>query len=348
MGAKTGPETDHLTFLREAASEASHYGFFALLRQAETRSRTLPRIGRSRLPHEDVATLAHAASMDFPAATLESIEVEDGKRPKIRSRFLGLTGPMGALPLHLTEYAVYERRYAKHQPFGGFLDLLTGRMLQFFYRAWADSQPAAQADRPEDDQFARYVAAVTSAGDGAPDGTSALTPSMRLHVAGLFLSRRSAAALTDGLSGLLGLPVTVQEFVGRWRSILPEDQTSLTAGGGYAGLGAGACLGPRVRIADDAFRVRVRTTDMAQYESLLPSGARFAVAAEALTALSPPHLEWELELEIEEGQAAPACLSRGARLGWSSWMAPRRGSSYRADARLRRESAAVGVKRGLN
>jgi hypothetical protein len=38
------------------------------------------------------------------------------------------------------------------------LDLLAGRMLQFFYRAWADSQPAAQADRPADDRFADVIA----------------------------------------------------------------------------------------------------------------------------------------------------------------------------------------------
>ena len=80
-----------------------------------------------------------------------ALTVTDG-RAKLRGLWLGLTGPMGALPTHLTEFAFYERRYAKTQPFGDFLDLLAGRMLQLFYRVWADSQPTAQADRPDDDR----------------------------------------------------------------------------------------------------------------------------------------------------------------------------------------------------
>ncbi|MEZ5749068.1 MAG: type VI secretion system baseplate subunit TssG [Caenibius sp.] len=48
----------------------------------------------------------------------------------------------------MTEFAIFERRYADAFPFGDWLDLMAGRMLQLFYRAWAESQPAALADRP--------------------------------------------------------------------------------------------------------------------------------------------------------------------------------------------------------
>ena len=54
-----------------------------------------------------------------------------------------------------------ERRYGHKRPFGRFLDMLAGRMLQFFYRAWADSQPVSHADRPGDDRFGRYLAALS-------------------------------------------------------------------------------------------------------------------------------------------------------------------------------------------
>ena len=80
---------------------------------------------------------------------MDEIEPSTGGRLRVRSLFLGLTGPMGALPIHLTEYAFYERRMGEKRPFGRWLDVLTDRMLQFFYRAWADGQPAVQADRTQ-------------------------------------------------------------------------------------------------------------------------------------------------------------------------------------------------------
>src|SRR5690348_12070889 len=110
----------HLNFLREAAASANRFGFFALLRHAESRAPELPRIGRSRQPTLNIADFAHSPRLDFPGATIEQIEFGKTGRARIRALFLGLTGPMGPLPLHLTEFAHYERRYSQMQPFGRF------------------------------------------------------------------------------------------------------------------------------------------------------------------------------------------------------------------------------------
>src|ERR1051326_7476657 len=137
--ADTGrPTSEHLTFFQDAAKVANRFGFFPILRQAEALAPDRPRIGYSRRPDQNVADLAHGSTLDFPGATIDRIEFGKKGRARVRSLFLGLTGPMGALPLHLTEFAQYERRYAASQPFGRFLDLLTDRMLQFFYRDLAD------------------------------------------------------------------------------------------------------------------------------------------------------------------------------------------------------------------
>lgn len=339
MAAETEPASDHLTFLQTAARTIRQYGFFALARGAEARARQLPRIGRARQPAEDVLRVAHAPTMDFPAATLEGIEPTARGGYRVRGYFLGLTGPMGPLPLHLTEYAAYERRYAKSAPFGNFLDLISNRMLQFFYRAWADSQPAAQADRPADDRFAGYLDALSGAADGSGART-AFTDGMRRYYAGLFASRRNAAVLQDAVSQILGAPVRVREFVGRWRDITTGDQSRLGAAG-LSVLGDGAVLGGRVRIADDTVRLTVRLASQADYDALTPGGDKFALAAEAIDAFCPGHIDWELELEIDEAEARPAALGAGARLGWSSWVSPRPDGGLRADARLRRASLAL-------
>jgi type VI secretion system protein ImpH len=341
MAAPDGPASDHLRFLAEAAGSARRWGFFPLVRGAEARARGLPRVGRSRAPAQNVADMAHAPRLDFPGATLDAIEPAPGGRMRVRGTFLGLTGPMGPLPIHLTEFAWYERRYGDKQPFGRWLDLLTDRMLQFFYRAWADSQPAAHADRPEDDRFADYLAALSGAREGAAtDG--AFPAAGRLHYAGVFASRRSAASIQDGLQHLMRTPVRIREFIPRMREIEPEDRTRIGGTGAYATLGRDAVLGGRVLTLDDTFRVVVRARDLAEYETLLPGGSRFAAACEALEAFKPSHLDWELEVEVAELKAGAVQLGRKGRLGWSSWaLGKTETTRIRADARLRRRANAL-------
>ncbi|WP_440979345.1 type VI secretion system baseplate subunit TssG [Sphingomonas pseudosanguinis] len=331
MAAEDRSPADHLSFLAAAAADTKRHGLFPIARGAEARAPHLPRLGRARRPAQSIADLAQVPTLAFPDSTLAGVAVKDG-RARVEGHWLGLTGPMGPLPQHLTEFAAFERRYARQQPFGRWLDVLAGRMLQFFYRAWADSQPAAQADRPQDDRFAEQAARLTGATQGAkPNG--AFPAHARLHYAALFAGRRSAGAIEDALTHLLGQSVRVLEYQPRWRDIEPEDQTRL--GRQFSGFGEGMVLGRRTRVASDAFRVVIRARSRADYEALLPGGKRFAILSEALDAFAPSHLEWDVALETPAEQAPAARLDGRTRLGWSGWLGGG-GSDVRRDAHLRR------------
>lgn len=330
-------------------ADLSRAGLFALVRQLEARAAGKPRLGKAKRPEQSIVDLAQEPSMAFEAATLSAVAQKKG-RPQLRGFWLGLMGPMGPLPSHLTEFAVYERRNAKKRPFGDWLDLISGRMLQLFYRAWAQSQPAAHADRPKDDQFARWLAALSGAMEGT-GGDSAFFDRARVHYAGLFSGLRSAVAIEDGLSHLLAQPVRVTEFVPRWRTFEPEDRSRL--GRNFCTLGGDAILGGKVSSASDAFRVTVRAQSWRDYLSMLPGGERFRVAAEAIDAFKPSHLEWDLCVEIEDDKAPPARLDGRGRLGWTTWVKrplrkgrAARGAndpvSIRADAHLRKTSIRKG------
>ena len=330
MAAENRAPPQHLNFLAAAQEGLTRSGLFPLVRGAEARAPELPRVGRSKRPDQNVVDLKHVPAFVFPARTLESVTIEGG-RARVSGYWLGLTGPMGPLPTHLTEYAAYERRYAKTKPFGDFLDLLGGRMLQLYYRSWADSQPAAHADREDSDQFAVYLAALSGATEGVSP-TAGFPARARLHYAGLFAGRRSAAALEDALTHLLGVEARVHEFQPRWRRIEAQDQSRL--GRSFATLGSDAVAGQRVRIASDAFRVVIRTDAYDEFEGLLPCAKRFGIAAEALDAFAPSHLEWDIMLEIDEALVPPARLDGRARLGWTSWLQPSGKGGLRADAHL--------------
>lgn len=325
----------HLTYLDVVAQDVRRCGLYPVVRGAEARALNLPRVGTSRRPSQNIVDLAQVPSLAFPAATIEEIR-RRGDRTDIFGHWLGLTGSMGPLPTHLTEFAAYERRYSKTQPFGQFLDLLAGRMLQFFYRAWAESQAAAQADRIDDDRFAFYLAALSGSAEGV-SSQSAFPARGRLHYASLFASRRSASAIQDTLTYLLGTYVRVDEYQPRWRQLEQEDRTRL--GRGFSTLGRDVVLGARVRQVSDAFRVFVRVDDLRAYRALLPNGPHFALVSEALDAFSPSHLDWDIALEMDHAQIPPARLDGRAALGWLCWL-PGTRAGVRSDAHLKRRGRA--------
>lgn len=346
MAPADRPPPQHLSFLAEASGEVRRWGLFSLVRGAEARARGLPRVGRSRRPNQNVVDLVQEPALYFPAPTLHSVETRNG-RPEVSGYWLGLLGPMGPLPTHLSEFAVFERRYAKSRPFGRWLNLISGRMLQLFYRAWGESQPAAQADRPDDDRFARYLGALSGAANGVSPH-SIFPAQARLHYAALFASRRSAVGIEDALGHLLNQKVRVLEYQPRWRDIAPEDQTRL--GQQFCGLGRDMLAGKRVLSASDAFRVVVHARSADEYEALMPSGKRFAIVSEALDAFAPSHLEWDMAIEMEERHARPARLDGRTRLGLTGWMSPGKGkpggNSLRIDAHLKRRARPVTELKG--
>lgn len=334
MAAEDRDARAYLTFAQAAAAAPRRFSLFAFVRGLAARDRGKPPVGQSRLPSQDLVKLRQIPHTHFPASTLERVEVEDG-RAEASGYWLGLTGPMSPLPLHLTEFAAYERKYAKSYPFGDFLDLLTGRFLQLFYRAWAVSQPAVQADRGEDDSFADFIGALTGAREGARE-SSAFSADMRLHYAALFASRRSAGAIAGGLQHLLGLPVTIREFVPVMRDIAAEDQTRL--GMCHNRLGD-AMLGRQVYLVADRFEVQVTASTQQQFRRLLPGGDLFPLAAEALDTLAPSHLEWGMTLRLPQAEVGPARLGDAGQLGWSMWIGQPANDDFRDDVHLRRSSA---------
>lgn len=354
MDAVSGPATDDLTsLLADVAGQADRWELFALARGVEQARPAAPRIGTSLDPADELVDWVHEPSLNFPRTTVARFE-EGPRRPRVRSRHLGLTGPMGPLPLHMADIALAERRVAGPHPYGDFLDLLSARMLQSFYRAWSQSEPCAQADRPADDGFATLLGAISGATDlrfadpaarGAPteDGFDAWR---RLAYGGHLQGLRSASAVADLLAHLLGRPVVVDEAVGRWRAIPADARTRIgTRRGAHGQLGQGAILGERFFAVEWDVAINVTARDAADLDALLPGGDANRLLVEAARTVLPPSLDWTVRVEIAEAAAPAARLGRGAtkgtRLGLTGWMAPR---SKQGQARPRRDVRLDGRK----
>ena len=106
----------------------------------------MPRVGESISPRQDPVRFGQNPSLAFAPATLESFSpATDGLPARLQVYFLGLFGPNGPLPFHLTEFA-HERLHAHRDPsLTRFLDVFHHRMLSLFYRAWANSRKARRS-----------------------------------------------------------------------------------------------------------------------------------------------------------------------------------------------------------
>ncbi len=179
--------SDLVDLFRNLANEPYRFDFFQALRRLECLSPESPRLGESGSPQEDPIRLGQEPSLAFSPSTLSGLRPGAGGRPpRLMVHFMGLLGPNGPLPLHITEFARDRLRNSDDPTFARFLDVFHHRMLSLFYRAWAVSQPTVQLDRPESDRFAEYVGSFLGIGESSLRNRDAFPDWAKLYYAGRF------------------------------------------------------------------------------------------------------------------------------------------------------------------
>jgi type VI secretion system protein ImpH len=308
--------------LEEALRRApTTFDFFQALRRLEAAYPEKPRLGESVRPAEEPVRLGQEPSLSFaPAALAAFLPGTDGGPPRLQVSFLGLSGPNGPLPLHLTEYVRDRMRNANDPTLARFFDLFHHRILSLFYRAWANSQPTVQRDRPQSDHFTTYVGALIGLAlpglqkrDRFPD------------VAKLFYAGRLAAQTrnAEGLQAMVGdffkMPAAVEEFIGAWVDLPATERWSLNGGPGGIPLGLCTNLGARVWQKQTKFRVTLGPLQRKQFQSMLPEGEQLGVLTALVKNYVGEQLDWDLRLILDEKTDQPLRLG-AARMGWDAWL----------------------------
>lgn len=362
-----------MSYLDDLRREPWRYDFFAVMRRLErSLERTgpdQPRVGESATMAQQAIPVGSASArfslgqdpyLQFPASNISRVALEGEAEGRLRlfSRFLGLLGPQGALPLALTEEAqIYILE--KDEAFARFLDLFNNRFQQLFFRAWADARPAAQHDRPAQDRFLAYVGSAVGLGSPPYRDLDSVPDLGKLGFAGLLAPQaKSASRLRSAIIGLFGVRTEIEQFVGAWLPIDRQDRTRV--GGALSRLGAEILVGSRVFSIQDRFRIVVLVADMEAYRAFLPAGSKPSQPAgrhcDALVDLVyfyvGDEFEWDLELAIPAGKAPPTRLGASGMLGWTTWMpfTGKAGPDLRRDARFRpaERARAARARRGTD
>ena len=335
------PTSGPLQALFGALEVAPHaHDFFALLRRIESLAPQSPRFGRALRPAQEPLRLGQEAELGFAPAALGSF-TRGGSVPRLGVHFFGLLGPQGPMPLHLTEYVRERQRQRGDATPQRFLDVFHHRLLSLFYRAWAQSQPCVQHDRPADDRFAAWIGACTGL-DAAVRPSDTLPQETRLFHAGLLGARtRPPEGLVKILSHHFGVPVRVEQHVPHWMPLEREDRTRLgharhrpeSIGAVGAVLGRNATAGSQVWDRQFKFRVALGPMTLAQYEHFLPGGSAWRPLCDLIREYAGLHLLWDVQLALRAEDVPQPRLDGRVRLGLTAWIG-RRGPGACANLRL--------------
>lgn len=320
----------------ELEKAAYRFDFFETIRLIEALHPDKPRLGTSVKATDDAIRFSQEPELQFSPATLSSYSYTQHGVGRLAINCLGLFGPNGPLPLHLTDYARDRLRNHRDSTLTRFADIFHHRMISLFYRAWANTRPTVSYDRPEADRFAFYVGSLLGIGEASFHQRDALQDRAKLFYAGHFSAQSKCA---DGLQAiiadLLRVNVQIKEFVGEWMQIQEQDQSRLGDSPELSSLGQSVLLGEFVWGCQHKFRIVLGPLNINEYLALLPGAEALAQLKALVRNYIGDEMVWDAQLvlksrqvptELVLGASNDTCktnMNREANLGWTTWLGPR-------------------------
>lgn len=318
--------------LPDLGSSAAGFDFFELLRRLE---RDGMRFGHSGRPDREPARLGQHVRLAFATRDVVDYRPPTEAAPaRVTVANLGLLGPEGPLPLHLTRWVLdrlSQRWFAGDQAretsdttFVDFANTLQHRLIALYFRAWADARPEVHVER-RGGRIQSMLGAMS--GIGLP-GTRKTDDrfdidAIRLRQAGALAQQvEGPERLTLFLEEALRVPVRIREFVASWITVPRALQTRL--GGAHAALGRAATIGPRVFQRQSRIELRVGPLGLDDFTSLLPGGKRLETLKLAVRELVGGTLDVDLRVILKQAEIPPPRIGT-IQLGRTAWLpAPRR------------------------
>lgn len=312
-----------VAFFQTLEQEPHSYSFFQALRTLECLCPDRPRLGEAVRPVDEPIRLGQDPSLAFAPATLAGLQPAAGARPpRLLVWFLGLFGPNGPLPLHLTEYARERLRNAADPTLARFADIFHHRLLCLFYRGWANANPVVSLDRPDTDRFAAYVGTTFGVGTPALQHRDALPDVAKLHYAGLFAAQaRPAASLRAMLADYFRVPTRIEEFAARWINLPPDCLCRLGDSPTTGTLGVNATVGDRVWDCAQTFRLVLGPVGWRQFARLLPGSESLRRLQAMVRNYIGDELAWDVQVILKKEEIPATSLGAAGQLGWTSWLA---------------------------
>ena len=320
MASQSGYPT-HTVDLRFLENPAG-LSFFQAARRVECAFSNQPRLGCATRSMDDPIQFCQEPSLGFAPATLQRFERQKKTaKPRLMVNFLGLLGPQGPLPLHITDYVHDRELNHDDHTLARFFDIFNHRMISLFYRAWACNRQTVSHDRPDEDRFSAYIGSLIGIGNDSLRSRDEVPDAAKLHFSGhLACQTRHAEGLRTILENYFGIKTFIEEFIGQWIALPEAYKCRLGQSPDTATVGINAVVGSRVWDCQQKFRIVMGPMNLSDYERMLPGNHSFAALKAWVRNYVGDELSWELQLILKAGEVPAVRLGEAGRLGWTTWL----------------------------
>lgn len=300
--------------------EPYRFSFFQAVRLLQHLRMTHKSVGHFAQPSAEAVRFSVNSTLAFPASEIQAIEWPADAPPKMIVNFMGMTGPIGALPLYYTEF-VADRVRNRDTAVRDFLDIFNHRIISLFYRAWQKHRFAAGVSADEGSDLTSYILDLIGIGTPGLQSRQEIPDRTLTFYSGILARHaKSVSMLESMIADYFDVPVQVEDFIGVWRKLDASTQCLLEENESCS-LGSSAVVGDEV-FDHSRVRIRLGPMDIQQYRDFLPDGEAYA-AVKALTKAFSTEVEYELQLVLA-GEDVPGCTLEtelaGQRLGWLTWI----------------------------
>lgn len=314
--------------IRNIRADPWGFSFFQIVRWLTRESPAWQRqhVGKFFPPSRELARFRANPRTGFPASEVQTLTWVEDQPVDVMVNFMGLFGPMGALPLYYSEHIISRVLKGDHA-MAAFLNIFNHRMISLFYQAWEKYRFYVAFEREEHDRFSQYLMDLMGLGTaGLRDRQTPLRDVSLMFYTGLLsLMPRSALALEQLLSDYFDVPIQVEQFMGLWYPLEMRSQCRFDRADSYAEqLAVGVIVGDEVFDPQSGIRVRVGPLTLSQYLDFLPEGTAFKPLKALIRFFTNDELTFDVQLILKR-QEVP-CLEMGAlgdsgpRLGWVTWV----------------------------
>ncbi len=310
--------------LHKLTEEPYAFSFFQAMRRLHALDPAM-NLGRSVRPREDRVRLQQEPDLRFSPSTVRSF-VPPGPEEvgKLSVNFMGLLGPNGPLPLHITEYAL-DRLRVQDPTLVAFLNVFHHRMLSLFYRTWAVHQKSADLDRQTGRRFTNYIGSFIGLGTPATQHRDDVDDAAKLYFSGrLGAPTRHAEGLAAILQEYFGIPVSIEPFSGQWIKVPETDACRLGESPATGLLGSTVIVGSKVWQVQTKFRLRLGPLKLADLLRLLPSQGAFKRLKTWVRNYNGDELFWDAQYVVLASEVPSTQLGNGGYLGWTTWINTRK------------------------
>ncbi len=315
------------------------FDFFQAVRSLERIYPNRLPVGRFGNPAREVARFRAHPSYVFPASQIQRIDWTGSGPPALIVNFMGLTGPLGVLPLYYTELIV-ERLRAKDTAMLAFFDIFNHRMISLFYQAWEKYRFGIAYERRERDALTRILSNLVGIGTDGLQNRQAVRDEALLFYTGLLsLHPRSATALKFMLWDYFDVPVEIEQFVGAWHKLDTATQCCFDKGNTYSEqVGVGVIVGDEIYDQQSGICVRIGPIGLKRYLEFLPNGTAYPALRALVRFFAGDHMDFHTQLVLKREEVPPCELGVdragqttttfeekveeekvAPQLGWTTW-----------------------------